>query len=97
MITDFSAAALSEAIHARDVSCREVMAAYLDRIDEQNPAVNAIVSLRDGDRLMAEAHACDEELAHDLSRGWMHGMPQAIKDLADTRGSPSTSYPDMTA
>ena len=42
MITDFSAAALSEAIHARDVSCREVMAAYLDRIDEQNPAVNAI-------------------------------------------------------
>ena len=96
MITDFSAAALSEAIHARDVSCREVMAAYLDRIDEQNPAVNAIVSLRDGDRLMAEAHACDEELAHDLSRGWMHGMPQAIKDLADTRGLPTTSGSRLT-
>jgi len=96
MITDFSAAALSEAIHARDVSCREVMAAYLDRIDEQNPAVNAIVSLRDGDRLMTEAHACDEELAHDLSRGWMHGMPQAIKDLADTRGLPTTSGSRLT-
>ena len=46
-ITDLSAASLSEAIHERDVSCREVMAAYLDRIDEQNPAVNAIVNLRD--------------------------------------------------
>ena len=90
-ITDLSAASLSEAIHERDVSCREVMAAYLDRIDEQNPAVNAIVNLRDPDELLAEARVCDEELAHDLSRGWMHGMPQAIKDLADARGLPTTS------
>ncbi len=90
-ITEFSAAALSEAIHAREVSCREVMVAYLDRIDEQNPAVNAIVNLRDSEQLLAEATVCDEELAHDLSRGWMHGMPQAIKDLAETRGVRTTS------
>ena len=90
-ITDLSAAALSEAIHARDVSCREVMAAYLAGIDEQNPAVNAIVSLRDGEQLLAEANVCDQELAHDLSRGWMHGMPQAIKDLAETKGLRTTS------
>jgi len=89
-ITDWPAASLSEAIHARDVSCREVMTAYLDRIDEQNPAVNAIVSLRDRDELLAEAATCDDELAHDLSRGWMHGMPQAIKDLNETRGIPTT-------
>ena len=54
-ITELSAAELSEAIHGGEVSCREVMAAYLDRIDEQNPAVNAIVSLRDRDELLAEA------------------------------------------
>ncbi|MGB8860274.1 MAG: amidase, partial [Ilumatobacteraceae bacterium] len=90
-ITDYSAAALSEAIHDRDVSCREVMGAYLDRIDEQNPAVNAIVSLRDRDQLLAEAEVCDQELAHDLSRGWMHGMPQAIKDLAETKGIRTTN------
>ncbi len=91
MITDLSAAALSEAIHARDVSCRQVMDAYLDRIDEQNLAVNAIVSRRDRDELLAEADVCDLELDHDLSRGWMHGMPQAIKDLADTKGIRTTS------
>ncbi len=89
-ITDLSAADLSTAIHGRDVSCREVMTAYLDRIDAQNPAVNAIVSLRDRDELLAEAAVCDEELAHDLSRGWMHGMPQAIKDLAETKGIRTT-------
>ncbi len=91
MITDLSAASLSEAIHAREVSCHEVMVAYLDRIDEQNPAVNAIVSRRERDELLAEADVCDLELDHDLSRGWMHGMPQAIKDLADTKGIRTTS------
>ena len=91
MITDLSATTLSEAIHAREVSCREVMDAYLDRIDEQNPAVNAIVSRRDRHELLDEADVCDMELVHDLSRGWMHGMPQAIKDLAETKGIRTTS------
>ncbi len=67
------------------------MAAYLARIDQHNPVVNAIVSLRDADQLLAEAATCDEELAHGLSRGWMHGMPQAIKDLAETKGLRTTN------
>jgi amidase len=89
-ITELGAAQLSESIHLRQVSCREVMAAYLDRIDERNPAVNAIVSLRDRDDLTAEAAECDDEISHDVSRGWMHGMPQAIKDLAETKGLRTT-------
>jgi len=90
-ITDLGATELSAAIHGREVSCREVLSAYLDRIEEQNPAVNAIVSLRPHDELLAEAAACDEETAHGLSRGWMHGFPQAIKDLAETKGLCTTS------
>jgi amidase len=89
-LTTLGAADLSDAIHAREYSCREVMAAFLDRIDERNPALNAIVSRRDRDVLMDEASECDQEIAHDLSRGWMHGIPQAIKDLAETRGLRTT-------
>lgn len=89
-LTELTAAQLSTAIHARDVSCRDVMTAFLARIAECNPAVNAIVSLRDAEVLLTEADACDEELAHGLSRGWMHGMPQAIKDLAETKGLRTT-------
>ena len=89
-ITDLSATALSAAIHDKRVSCREVMQAYLARIAEVNPTHNAIVSLRDGDELVREADACDAELAHGASRGWMHGMPQAIKDMAPTRGLRTT-------
>lgn len=90
-LTELGAADLSELIHRRDVSCREVMAAYLDRIDARNPDLNAIVSRRERDDLLAEAHVCDEEIAHGFSRGWMHGLPQAIKDLAETKGLRTTS------
>ncbi len=41
------ALALSRAIKSKQVSCVEVMSAYLDHIDALNPKVNAIVSLQD--------------------------------------------------
>ncbi|MGZ5891511.1 MAG: amidase [Caldimonas sp.] len=89
-LTDLDADALSRAIHAREVSCRETMQAYLARIAAVNPGVNAIVSLQPEEALLAQADACDAELAHGTSRGWMHGMPQAIKDAAETKGIAST-------
>ena len=89
-IVELSATALSTAIRAKDVSCREVMQAYLLRIAEFNPKHNAIVSLRDGDALLRDADARDTELARSGPRGWMHGLPQAIKDMALTEGLRST-------
>ncbi|MDR3455291.1 MAG: amidase [Rhodoferax sp.] len=89
-ITELTADALSKAIHARQVSCREVMLAYLTRIEAVNPAFNAIVSLQDGDGLLRQAATHDLQLARGESMGWMHGMPQAIKDLSNTAGIPTT-------
>ena len=89
-ITDLDADALSRAIHARELSCREVMAAYLARIHRLNPTLNAIVNLAADDTLLAQADACDAELARGISRGWMHGLPQAIKDTGHAQGFPTT-------
>jgi amidase len=89
-LTSMSASALSAAIRQRHVSCREVMRAYLARIDRYNPVYNAIVSLRDEDALLAEADAADRALDRGEYRGWMHGMPHAVKDLADARGLPTS-------
>ncbi|MES1928920.1 amidase [Salinisphaera dokdonensis CL-ES53] len=89
-IVSLGAVALSGMIAGRTLSCREVMTAYLAHIDAVNPRVNAIVSRRDPDTLLAEADACDRELASGKSRGWLHGIPQAIKDLSPTAGIVTT-------
>ena len=89
-LTRLSASALSDAIHARQVSCREVMQAYLARIHAVNPAFNALVSLQDDAVLLQQADARDAQLARGTSMGWMHGMPQAIKDLSNAAGLPTT-------
>ena len=62
-IVDWSASELSTAIHAKTVSCREVMQAYLARIHRVNPSVNAIISLQDETMLLAQADERDGQLA----------------------------------
>ncbi len=89
-ITDFNASELSERIHQRQISCTEVMQAYLQRIEKLNPLYNAIVNLAPADQLMTQARQCDEELLQGQSRGWLHGIPQAIKDTGHALGFPST-------
>ncbi len=93
-ITRFSALQLSRSIHAREVSCTEVMRAYLAQIDRLNPRVNAIVSLQDPETLLLQAGRRDEELAVAHREGrrvpWMHGFPQAPKDLTNTAGIVTT-------
>jgi amidase len=89
-LTAWSACELSEAIHAKTVSCREVMQAHLKQIHALNPRFNAVVSLRETEVLLAEADQCDAELARGQSRGWMHGFPLAVKDLALTQGLRTT-------
>src|SRR5512145_1240643 len=89
-ITDLNALALSHAIHARQVSCVEVMRGYLARIHRLNPSFTAIVNPADDDTLLAQAAERDTELSRGQSRGWMHGMPQAIKDATAAKGFPTT-------
>ena len=89
-LTSLSAAQLSSAIRSGQVSCVETMQAYLRRIETFNPVHNAIVSLRDADTCLDEARRADEELARGGYRGWMHGMPHAVKDLANAAGLPTS-------
>jgi amidase len=78
--------ALADAIHSKQVSCVEVMTAYLDHIEDINPHVNAIVALEDGDSLLAQARVSDERLARGEPVGSLHGFPYAAKDLIPVKG-----------
>ena len=89
-LPDLDAGTLSRRIAAREISCRELMQASLERIAALNPRHNAIVSLRDPQQLLAQADACDAALARGERAGWMHGLPVAVKDLSDAAGLPTT-------
>ena len=84
------ATTLSRQIAARAVSCRELMAAAMARIEALNPRFNAIVSLRDPQQLLDEASERDAQLARGERLGWMHGFPLAVKDLSHATGLPTS-------
>lgn len=90
-ITALNAIDLSSAIATRQVSCEEVMRAYLKRIDQYNPVYNALVGMEDEDVLLQQSRAADLALSRGQYWGWMHGMPHAVKDLAAVRGLVHTS------
>ncbi len=81
---------LARAIKDRTVSCVEVMTAYLQHIDRINGHVNAIVSLQDPDLLLRQAQVRDRQLTRGQYQGFLHGFPQAIKDLVLTKSIRTT-------
>ncbi|MFK4038056.1 amidase [Nonomuraea wenchangensis] len=80
-----SATELAGLIRTRQVSAVEAVRACLDRIDQVNPHVNAIVTL-------AAEQALDAAKAADAREpdGPLHGVPVAHKDLVDTAGIRTT-------
>ena len=84
-----SAVELAARIRRREVSAREVMAAFLTQIERLNPQVNAIPTLLP-ERAEAGAEAADRALAAGEATGVLHGLPIAIKDLVATRGIRTT-------
>lgn len=85
-IIELSAVSLVELIASRALSCEEVMQAYLNRIDECNGRVNAIVALREHDLLLEQARGQDALLRRGVETGPLFGLPLAIKDLVPVRG-----------
>ena len=85
-ILDLGAEAQLAALAARQLSREELMRATLARIEARNPAVNAVVCLRDPEVLLAEARAADAAPV----KGALHGLPMAIKDLANVSGLRTT-------
>jgi amidase len=91
VITGWDANTLAARIAAKDVSCVEVMDAYLAQIRRLNPQINAIVAMPDEGSLRAQAVERDRQLAQGQRLGWLHGAPQAIKDTAQAAGLRYTS------
>ena len=85
-----SARDLAQQIRSRQVSCREVMSAFLAQIARLNPQLNAIVAKLDDDQCLALADTADHALGNGGPIGPLHGLPIAFKDLEPAVGFPQS-------
>ena len=81
---------LARQIRAAERSAREVMEAFLARIEECNPMLNAICTLVPQEQSLKLADDADQAVLSGAETGPLHGLPIAVKDLADTRGIRTT-------
>ena len=85
-----SASELASRICRRDLSPVEVIDAFIARIEDRNPSLNALVYLGFDDA-RREAKAAENTIMRGTAVGPLHGVPAAIKDLFDFKpGWPAT-------
>lgn len=87
-LTELSATQLARALRARELSPVEVVDAYLARVEAENPALNAIVTLR-ADDARREAAEAERALARG-EEGPLLGVPFTVKDVFATAGVRTT-------
>src|SRR3954471_23142834 len=68
------------------VSCREVIEAHLARINDVNPALNALVEAADPETLLTAADDADRRAARGDPLGRVHGVPMVVKDVMTVAG-----------
>ncbi len=84
-----TATELAHAIAAKQVSSRELLEHYRQRIERLNGDINAVVTF-DWDRASEAAVAADAQTAAGAVVGPLHGLPITIKDAIATEGIRST-------
>ena len=80
---------LADLIRTRQVTPRQVVDAFLARIAQYNPSLNAFVTVC-ADQARSEADRLTREVEQGRLRGPLHGIPIAVKDLTDTAGVRTT-------
>ena len=83
------ATAQRDLLSQRAISARDLLQAYLSRIEGVNPVINAIVTM-DVEGATAQAQAADDALARGEDVGPLHGLVVAHKDLLATKGMRTT-------
>jgi amidase len=88
-VTQYGAAEIAALIAGRHASATEVMRAFLARIEQVNPRLNALCTV-DADGALAAAAACDRRLSGGAPARMLEGVPFVAKDNLETRGLRTT-------
>jgi len=81
---------LAPLLRQKKISPVELTQECLARIEKQNPALNAFITVT-ADSALAAARAAEAEIARGDWRGPLHGIPLALKDLIDTAAVRTTA------
>jgi amidase len=85
-IMSLDASTLSTFMESGDITAVQLMQATLARVHQLNPTYRAIINLAPDYVLLEKAQQADES----PRRGWLHGIPIAIKDLSNVKDFPTT-------
>lgn len=83
-----SLAQLAERLRVGELSPREAVESYLERIERLNPLLNAYITVR-AEEALAEAES--------PPRGPLYGVPVAVKDVIDVAGTLTTAASKILA
>src|ERR1700682_1207243 len=80
---------LAEKIRTKKLSPVELTPASLDPLEALGPKLGAVITVT-RDLAMREARVAESEIMSKTYRGPLHGIPYGVKDLAATKGIPTT-------
>src|SRR5579864_6641801 len=86
--TDLGAFELARAIRERQLSAVEAVEAFIARVEQVDPLLNALVLPRFEE---ARAEAVDADGRSRAESGPLHGVPVTVKEVFDVEGLPSTA------
>jgi len=90
-----SATQLAQRIRDRQTRARDLLEHFLARVDQLNPALNAVV-VQDRTGARAAADAADAAQARGDALGPLHGVPMTVKESYDLAGTTTTwGIPDL--
>lgn len=85
-ILELDAYALSKRMESGEITSLQLMNDTLKRIHALNPYCRALINLLPDEVLLEKARVSDQT----PRKGWLHGIPVAIKDLSNAAGFPTT-------
>ncbi len=80
----------SRAIQTKELSPVDLAEACLRRIEQRNPVLNAFITIT-AESALEEAKRAEAEIMRGEWKGPLHGIPLAVKDLAETAGVRTTA------
>jgi fatty acid amide hydrolase len=88
-LKNLSATQLLQLIDKGDVSSRQVTQHFIDKIEQYNASINAVV-VPLFEQALKEADHADELFKQGKRTGKLHGLPITIKECLDLKGTAST-------